>query len=68
MKNNNPNFFTNFTEEKMTESVKLADYRGTQQQEAHHQQFEKYAAEDGNQDQTEQVEEREEKIIANEGI
>lgn len=56
MKPNNPNFFTNFSEDKMTESVKLADYRNSAH-DGHFQQFEKYAA--GNQDSPEPLEERE---------
>lgn len=42
MKPNNQIFHTNFPEDKMTESVKLADYRGNPS-EAHLHQFEKYA-------------------------
>lgn len=37
----NPNFFSNFSEDKMTESVKLADYRSSSH-EGHQHAFEKY--------------------------
>lgn len=51
MKSTNPNFFSNFSEEKMTESVKLADYRASAH-DGHLQQFEKYAAGGANHDNT----------------
>ena len=42
MKGNNQIFHNNFPEDKMTESVKLANYRGSAH-EGHLQHFEKYA-------------------------
>lgn len=67
MKGNNQIFHNNFPEDKMTESIKLANYRGSAH-ESHLQHFEKYAAGGVNEDNNDQIEDREDKSSPRDGI